>query len=228
MKQTLILDLGGVCVYPAFGNWNIPVNHAEVLGGRDPGMLSAEFAAADREAGRIMDESLLLSEESQEYALRVQYYEAVDRALNWRLAPAEIEKLAYSAAYDDARTVFYPDVLPWLRVWKQKMQLGVLSDAMPSIMRIMEHAGMLALLDGAVISTRVGALKPSPRMYSAISELLGADPRSCIFVDDKPRNLEGAQSFGMRAIQMLRKNCMPDALWPGESVHDFEELNALL
>ena len=99
---------------------------------------------------------------------------------------------------------------------------------MPSILGFMDRAGLLECLDAAVISTQVGAIKPDPRMYAAILEKLGAEAADCLFVDDKPENLEGAVTAGMRAAQMARSETLPARLWDGPVVRDFAGLNRLI
>ena len=87
-----------------------------------------------------------------------------------------------------------------MKRWKPRYRLGVLSDAMPSLLKFMEQWDILRPFDAAVISTQVGAIKPDPRMYAAILDKLGADPGDCLFVDDRASNLEGAVAAGMQAM----------------------------
>ena len=225
MTRALILDMGGVCVYPVHGNWNSPVNYITVLGERAQSVFSPEFAAACREFAPILDESALVPDLRAECALRRDFYAAANRRMGWGLGDFSIGELARSATYDDTRTVFFRDALPFLEQWRGKVKLGVLSDAMPSLLEVMDHAGMLELLDFAVISTRVGAVKPDPRMFAAALEAVGVPAGDCLFVDDKPENLEGAMRAGMKAAQMLRGAHAP---WQGDAVRDFAELGSLL
>ena len=76
----------------------------------------------------------------------------------------------------------------------------------------------------SVFSTDVGALKPDPAMYARILALLGARAEDCMFVDDLPRNLRGAEKAGMRAVQMARTERVER--WDGPVVTDFAELEA--
>ena len=51
-----------------------------------------------------------------------------------------------------------------------------------------------------VDATHTGILKPDPRAYAAVVEALGVPARDCVFVDDQPRNVEGARRAGMQAV----------------------------
>jgi hypothetical protein len=45
-----------------------------------------------------------------------------------------------------------------------------------------------------------GVLKPDPRAYHDCLQRLGLPASACVFVDDQPRNVEGARAVGMIAI----------------------------
>ena len=56
------------------------------------------------------------------------------------------------------------------------------------------------LFDAIVISGEVGLHKPQPEIYLLAAERLGAEPGSCVFVDDLRENVRGAERVGMTAI----------------------------
>ena len=57
----------------------------------------------------------------------------------------------------------------------------------------------LNLMDGGVVSYRVGFQKPNPEIYKIISEIYNLDPSKCIFFDDKQENIDAANEFGWKA-----------------------------
>lgn len=224
----LIFDCGGVLVYPRLGDWKLPYKMAEILGARARDMYSARFLLAQRQCEHWLDESRLVPDIQEERQLRQAYIQALDERMDWRLSGDEIDSLAADFTENPLRYGFFSDAMPALKRWKERYRLGMLSDAMPSILVFLEQRGMLQLFDAAVISTHVGAIKPDKRMYEAILKALDADPGDCLFVDDRPCNLEGATAIGMRAVQMARPACLPEALWDGPVARSFEELDGLL
>ncbi|MFI6503885.1 HAD family hydrolase [Nonomuraea typhae] len=54
--------------------------------------------------------------------------------------------------------------------------------------------------DALVISHAVRLRKPDPRIYRLACDVLGLDPRECVFVDDTATNLVPARRMGMTAI----------------------------
>lgn len=72
--------------------------------------------------------------------------------------------------------------------------------------------GFLGLEDGGVISYRVGAIKPDPRIYRALLESYSLDPAECIFFDDRERNVLGARAVGMNAEQFTGEEALRERL----------------
>lgn len=224
----LIFDCGGVLVYPRRGDWNLPYRIAEILGKRAGDIHTSKYLLAHRESVKWLDESRLVKDVEEERGLRREYVRAMDVRMDWHMTHEEIELLTDDFTDNINRYGLYEDVTFWLKRWKERYSLGMLSDAMPSILVFMEQFGLLELFDAAVISTQVGALKPDPRMYAAILDKLGADPADCLFVDDRPCNLDGAVAAGMQAVQLARPAFLPEARWNGPVARDFEALNRLL
>lgn len=47
-----------------------------------------------------------------------------------------------------------------------------------------------------------GVMKPDPRAYLLMAERMGVTPEECVFIDDQPGNIAGAQSVGMRTVHL--------------------------
>ncbi len=54
--------------------------------------------------------------------------------------------------------------------------------------------------DGAVYSAEIKMDKPHPPIYHHLLTTYGLDPDECLFIDDKPVNIEGAQACGIRGV----------------------------
>ncbi len=65
----------------------------------------------------------------------------------------------------------------------------------------MAKLDILKLMDSMVDATHTKILKPDPRAYALGCEALGLTPENVVFVDDQPRNIEGARNAGLIAIQ---------------------------
>ena len=52
-----------------------------------------------------------------------------------------------------------------------------------------------------VLSYEVGAMKPAPRIYEEALKRSSLPARACLFIDDRPANVEGAVRVGMQALR---------------------------
>lgn len=63
------------------------------------------------------------------------------------------------------------------------------------------HAKLLQHFDALILSYKVGALKPSPRIYQEAIAQAGCAASECFFTDDQPPYVEGARKQGIDAVQ---------------------------
>jgi len=224
----LIFDCGGVMVWPRLGEWNIPFGALEILGPRARDIYTSKYLTAHRTVVHLLDEDQLVPNVEAERQLRREYIQSMNSLMEWKLTTFDISRLTDDFTNNINRYGLFEDVALWLKRWKPRYSLGMLSDAMPSLIKFMDQWGLLSFFDATVISTQIGAIKPDPRMYETILQRLNADPADCLFVDDRAINLEGAIAAGMKAVQMARPAFLPQVLWDGPVVDSFEAIDRLI
>ena len=74
----------------------------------------------------------------------------------------------------------------------------------------------------------MGVTKPDARMFHALLEALRAEPKECLFVDDRAGNVQAARALGLHGVQMCRDESAAPPLWDGPVVHNLAELNQWL
>jgi len=121
----------------------------------------------------------------------------------------------------------FPDALPALRALRARdVQLVVVSNWDCSLPDWLERAGFRGMLDGVVSSAVVGAAKPSPAVFLAALELVGASAAQALHVGDSvDRDVEGARAAGLRAVLMARDGLASDGV---EAIRSLEELTSLI
>lgn len=60
--------------------------------------------------------------------------------------------------------------------------------------------GFLELFEDIVVSGEVRLAKPDPRIFELVGERSGLSAGECVFVDDKPENVEAARASGFDGI----------------------------
>ncbi|HZD78497.1 MAG TPA: HAD family phosphatase [Actinomycetota bacterium] len=92
-----------------------------------------------------------------------------------------------------------PELLRELR--EEGVRLFALSNWSTETFRFaVDRFGILDLFEGILLSGQVGATKPSIRLFQAFLERFGLDPQGCVFVDDRPDNVQAARALGFRAL----------------------------
>ncbi|MFX1275941.1 MAG: HAD-IA family hydrolase [Promethearchaeota archaeon] len=64
-----------------------------------------------------------------------------------------------------------------------------------------ELKGFYKIFDHVFLSNEIGLIKPDKNKYLHVLENLDAKPKSCFFIDDKPRNLITARELGIIVIK---------------------------
>ena len=62
----------------------------------------------------------------------------------------------------------------------------------------------LRCFKGDALSYRIGALKPERAFYERALRRLDLRAEECLFIDDRPENIEGAEACGLRSILYTR------------------------
>lgn len=63
-----------------------------------------------------------------------------------------------------------------------------------------------------VVSGQEGIIKPDPRIFDLLCERAGVVPSECVFIDDSPKNIEGAKAAGWDAIHFTTADALRSAL----------------
>lgn len=66
---------------------------------------------------------------------------------------------------------------------------------------LVDHHPHFELLDGVVVSGRLGSVKPDPAIYREAVRLAGVPADATLFFDDSQENVDGALAVGIRAVR---------------------------
>lgn len=96
----------------------------------------------------------------------------------------------------------YDYAIPWLEDLKSKgYRVYYLSNfSRLAHERCLHALDFLPLMDGGILSYQEKLIKPDPAIYRLLLERYGLRAGECVFLDDTPKNIEGAIRQGIAGI----------------------------
>jgi putative hydrolase of the HAD superfamily len=193
--KALILDFGGVITKTLFETHG----QTEAALGLSPGTLTWRGPFAPEtdalwcklQAGRISERDYWTTRTREVGRLVGEKWEAM-------------ETLVKKARAADPASVVRPEADRAIRVAHAAgVRLAVLSNELDLFYGadFRTRLPLLELFETIVDATYSKLLKPDPRAYAAVLEVLDLPPSACIFVDDQRRNIDGARAAGLGAVQ---------------------------
>ena len=181
--RAVIFDLGGVLVRTAdFG----PREGLAAM--YDMTLNELMDLVFDHEAGRHAQLGEVTYEQHWEY-LRQKLELSSDELQSF-------QKIFWSTDFVDL------ELIDTLRSLRSTHRTALLSNAFSDLRKMVtERMKFADAFDEMIISAEVGMMKPDPAIYLLAAERLNVPPQQVVFVDDMPRNVEGAQGVGMHGIQ---------------------------
>ncbi len=101
-----------------------------------------------------------------------------------------------------------PEMVEALRRVKARFRTGCITNNLPANQigsasgRSLYVAEVMQLFDHVIESAKIGLRKPDPRIYTMMTDALGVDPKSCVYLDDLGVNLKPARDLGMTTIKV--------------------------
>jgi epoxide hydrolase-like predicted phosphatase len=96
------------------------------------------------------------------------------------------------------------ELVALIRSLHSRYKTGLLSNAFSDLRHYVTHVWKFAdAFDEMVISAEVGLVKPDAQIYRLALQRLGVAPQEAVFIDDMPRNVEGARAANLHAVQFV-------------------------
>ncbi|EST34101.1 hypothetical protein N566_18875 [Streptomycetaceae bacterium MP113-05] len=109
-------------------------------------------------------------------------------------------------------------VVDLLRRAQRHVPVVLVTNATNELDEELDRLGLLTYFgDRIVNSARVGMVKPDRRIYALAADMAGVRADRCLFVDDRPENVEAATALGMAGVRFRTPEdlagvlvCLPD------------------
>jgi HAD superfamily hydrolase (TIGR01509 family) len=94
-----------------------------------------------------------------------------------------------------------PQMAAFLDEMRGRTRLAVVSNAGPDARAyFLERRGFGRWFELIVVSAEEGIAKPHPAIFERTAARLRLAPADCLFIDDKPANVDGAERVGMAGL----------------------------
>ncbi|MDF9810772.1 HAD-IA family hydrolase [Streptomyces sp. SPB162] len=90
--------------------------------------------------------------------------------------------------------------------------MALLSNCPRELAATLDKVSWLGHLSRKFYSSRLAMVKPNAEIYLTVTRLLGTEPTECVFVDDRPANVAGAEQVDMRGIEFTNTNSLRQRL----------------
>ena len=162
------------------------------------GVISSEVAPfifgevfSDEEAKRLKEEYMQPADRGD--ITEEQMYENLARLFSRTPEDMEEEYLR--------RAVIDRDMVAYIEELRKTYRVCLLSNAQSDYLRkVFDREDLDRLFDRKVVSGDVRMIKPYPEIFEYLLNLEGIKPSEALFIDDNPKNVEGARAVGMNAI----------------------------
>lgn len=100
----------------------------------------------------------------------------------------------------------YDDVVPTLKQLKARgLKLGIVSNWDDRLRPLLACLKLDSYFEAILVSCEAGVCKPSPELFVAACDALGASPQNTLHIGDHPEmDVRGAQAAGLQAVRLRR------------------------
>ena len=93
------------------------------------------------------------------------------------------------------------ELVDWIDQMRSSgLRTAILSNFSVELRSFLEQQALIDHFDQIAISAEIGVMKPAAEAYQAVLAMLDLPADACVFVDDLPANIDGAQALGIHGI----------------------------
>ncbi len=97
------------------------------------------------------------------------------------------------------------DMIVFAKKFKPKYRLVMLSNADREGVKRSNNDFHFNFFERRFLSFDLGLIKPEREIYEHVLKEINVKPEECVFIDDKPENIEGARKLGIHGIVFENK-----------------------
>ncbi|MBO2516104.1 MAG: hypothetical protein CW338_02335 [Clostridiales bacterium] len=199
-KKVIFFDVGNTLDRPASGNWMFTRRFLELAGERFRSCTRERVVQAWNEGLRYLADNHLIRDTGEECDRFVRYYTILSDRLDLGFTAENTLEIARDRAFNMDNYILYPDTKRVLTGLSGSFRMGIISDTWPSIEQQLTALGIRQFFSFTTYSFELGVFKPDPRMFEDALSRCGCPAEETVFIDDGPRNVEGAAKLGITPV----------------------------
>lgn len=224
--RRVFFDSGMVLVYPRSGDWFYPVAYKEYCQRHSLPERSVSQSLNFPKAYARLAQIGRIENEDEELRAFTEFYGLLFKGIKGKDNRSFIELCAWASVKDYGKYAFYDDVEESIKRLKFKYDLGIISDAWPSLLNVYRDKKMLSHFKPFIISSKYGCTKSGYDLFRFALANVAEHAEECLFVDDSYGNCKRAKKLGMQALMLNRSGHVKarGAVPLARSMRELEEL----
>jgi putative hydrolase of the HAD superfamily len=202
--RRIFFDSGMVLCYPKSGEWFYPLKYKEYCKEKRLPEKSFRQNINYQKACYHLGNIKTIKSEDEEYEVFREFYKILFHTIKGKDNRELIELCANACVFDYEKYEFYDDVKESIKRLKYKYDLGIISDAWPSLFNVYRHNDMYKHFEPFIISSMYGCTKQEYDLFRFGLANVAEHPEDILFVDDSYENCMRAAKLGMNVIVLNR------------------------
>jgi putative hydrolase of the HAD superfamily len=202
--KRIFFDSGMVLIYPKSGEWFFPIQYKEYCKMKSLPEKSVYQYLNFRIAYNQLSSIKYIKDEDQEFEAFSRFYKNVFKNIKGKDNSELIELCTFASVKDYAKYSFYDDVEESIKKLNCKYELGIISDAWPSLKSAYRKNRMEKYFEPFIISSMYGCTKQGYDLFKFALANVAQKPEECLFIDDSHDNCKRAKRMGMQVLVLNR------------------------
>lgn len=123
----------------------------------------------------------------------------INKALSYINSREEISEMT-SKIINNIYSVRDVNIISKIKEIRPDIRIAIVTNHVSTIHSWIEKMPLYGLLDGVFVSADLGCCKPDASFYQKVSEGMEVEKKDILFIDDSPKNIEGAKEYGMTTL----------------------------
>jgi len=221
--KRIFFDSGKVLIYPKSGHWFYPEPYFEFCKENKLPVSTFRQNRNYKNAYQKLSLRKLVPDLKAELDAFTEFYSNLFSGIKGKDTESLVALCADYTVNSMDKYIFYDDVKSIIHKLSREFNIGIITDAWPSVLNIYENETLDKYFTPFIISTIYGEDKTNLELFKIALEVVEEKPEEILFVDDSPGNLNRASNLGMKVFQLNRERKFSKAYKSSQNLTELYE-----